>query len=150
MTLCFGLAFLALVATVVVAAVLPSAGDAGEMSGDVNAWTTTTRDFVLVIVLLTPLQAAGEEYAFRGYLTQAFGGLFAAGPQAGRASLVLPAILFALRARRPGRARSSSTGSPSAWSPASWSSRPAVSRPASPCTSSTTSSRTASRWPTAT
>ena len=31
---------------------------------------------MLVIVLLTPLQAAGEEYAFRGYLTQAFGGLF--------------------------------------------------------------------------
>ena len=31
---------------------------------------------MLVVLLLTPLQAAGEEYAFRGYLTQAFGGLF--------------------------------------------------------------------------
>jgi uncharacterized protein len=42
--------------------------------------------------LLTPLQAAGEEYAFRGYLTQAFGGLF------GRewAAVLFPAILFAL------------------------------------------------------
>ena len=29
-----------------------------------------------MLVLLTPLQAAGEEYAFRGYLTQAFGGWF--------------------------------------------------------------------------
>ena len=29
-----------------------------------------------MIVLLTPFQAAGEEYLFRGYLTQAFGGLF--------------------------------------------------------------------------
>jgi membrane protease YdiL (CAAX protease family) len=98
MTLCFGLSFLALVVTVVVAALLPSAGDATEMSGELNDWTTTTRDFVLVIVLLTPLQAAGEEYAFRGYLTQAFGGLFARlGPQTSRAAAVLlPAVLFAL------------------------------------------------------
>ena len=95
---CFGLAFVALIATVAVAAMLPSAGDASEMSGKVNDWTTTTRDFVLVIVLLTPLQAAGEEYAFRGYLTQAFGGLFAPlGPQTSRAAaVVLPAVLFAL------------------------------------------------------
>jgi len=95
---CFGLALVALVVTVVVAALLPSAGDAAEMSGELNEWTTTTRDFVLVIVLLTPLQAAGEEYAFRGYLAQAFGGLFAPlGPQAGRAAAVLlPAVLFAL------------------------------------------------------
>jgi uncharacterized protein len=98
LTLCFGLAFLALLATVVVAALLPSTGDAGDMSGDLNDWTTTTRDFVLVIVLLTPLQAAGEEYAFRGYLTQAFGGLFSGlGPNVSRAAAVLlPAVLFAL------------------------------------------------------
>jgi membrane protease YdiL (CAAX protease family) len=98
MTLCFGLSFLALLVTVVVAALLPSAGEPGDMSGELNDWTTTTRDFVLVIVLLTPLQAAGEEYAFRGYLTQAFGGLFAPlGPQAARAAAVLlPALLFAL------------------------------------------------------
>ncbi|GAB3252520.1 lysostaphin resistance A-like protein [Nocardioides dilutus] len=98
MAACFGLAFVALVVTVVVATLLPSAGEAAEMSGELNEWTTTTRDFVLVIVLLTPLQAAGEEYAFRGYLTQAFGGIFAPlGPQAGRAAAVLlPAVLFAL------------------------------------------------------
>lgn len=95
---CLGLSVVALIATVTVAALLPSTGDAGDMSGDLNAWSSTTRDFVLVIVLLTPLQAAGEEYAFRGYLTQAFGGLFAPlGPQASRAAAVLlPAVLFAL------------------------------------------------------
>ena len=94
---CFGLAFVALIATVVVSAVLPSTGDS-DMSGQVNDWTTTMRDFVLVVLLLTPLQAAGEEYAFRGYLTQAFGGLFAPlGPQVSRAAAVLlPATLFAL------------------------------------------------------
>ena len=30
----------------------------------------------LVVLLTTPLQAAGEEYLFRGYLLQAFGSLF--------------------------------------------------------------------------
>ena len=47
---------------------------------------------MIVIVLLTPLQAAGEEYAFRGYLTQAFGGLF----RSRVAAVLLPAVLFAL------------------------------------------------------
>src|SRR5690606_10322147 len=43
-----------------------------------------------------PFQAAGEEYLFRGYLTQAFGGLFNA-PWVSRAAAVLvPALLFAL------------------------------------------------------
>lgn len=95
---CFGLSFVALVATVAVAAVLPSAGEASDMGGQVNEWTTTMRDFVLVIVLLTPLQAAGEEYAFRGYLTQGFGSLFAPlGANVSRAAAVLaPAFLFAL------------------------------------------------------
>lgn len=95
---CLGLALVALVATVLVSTVLPSAGDSSDMSGDLNAWTSTTRDFVLVIVLLTPLQAAGEEYAFRGYLTQSFGGLLAPlGPQVSRAAAVIaPAFLFAM------------------------------------------------------
>jgi membrane protease YdiL (CAAX protease family) len=94
---CFGLAFAALVVTVVVSALLPAAGEASDMSGQVNEWTTTVRDFVLVIVLLTPLQAAGEEYAFRGYLTQSFGALFASrGPQVSRiAAVVVPALVFA-------------------------------------------------------
>ena len=38
-----------------------------------------TRDLALVVLLLTPLQAAGEEYGFRGYLTQALVGSSGAG-----------------------------------------------------------------------
>ena len=44
------------------------------------------------MLLLTPLQAAAEEYAFRGYLTQAFGGLFRSPVLAVGAS----SLLFAL------------------------------------------------------
>ena len=89
---CFGLSFVALFATLVVSAFLPAQGESTEMSGQLNDFTETTRNFLLVVLLLTPLQAAGEEYAFRGYLTQAFGGLF------GRAwaAVLLPALLFAL------------------------------------------------------
>ncbi|WP_101524013.1 CPBP family intramembrane glutamic endopeptidase [Nocardioides houyundeii] len=89
---CLGLAFLALVATLVVAAALPTPDASSEVSESVNDFTTTTRDFLLVVLFLTPLQAAGEEYLFRGYLTQAFGGLFASRALA----VLLPALLFAL------------------------------------------------------
>ncbi|GAA1162840.1 CPBP family intramembrane glutamic endopeptidase [Nocardioides aquiterrae] len=93
---CFGLSFVALFATLVVSALVPSTAESPEVSGHLNDFTTTTRDFLLVVVLLTPLQAAGEEYAFRGYLTQAFGNLF--GSWFGRpvAAVLLPALLFAL------------------------------------------------------
>ena len=47
------------------------------------------------MVLLTPFQAAGEEYVFRGYLTQAFGGLF---HRPGSRSSC-PAFLFGTRPR---------------------------------------------------
>lgn len=88
---CIGLSLVTLIATLLVAAVMPSGATGEEVSGELNSFSSTTRDFLLVIVLLTPLQAAGEEYAFRGYLTQAFGGLF------GRAAaIVIPAVLFAL------------------------------------------------------
>ena len=89
---CFGISIVALFATLVVSALLPQQGEGTEISGTVNDFTETTRNFALVVLLLTPLQAAGEEYAFRGYLTQAFGGLF------GRewAAVLFPAILFAL------------------------------------------------------
>jgi membrane protease YdiL (CAAX protease family) len=72
--ICFGLSFVALFATVVVSALLPQQA-ATSMSGQVNDFTPTLRSFLLVVLFLTPLQAAAEEYAFRGYLTQAFGGL---------------------------------------------------------------------------
>ncbi len=91
--ICLGLAVIALFATLVVGAFLPAqGGDGTDVDGGLNAWTTTVRDFVIVVVFLTPLQAAGEEYAFRGYLTQVFGGLF----RRRWAAVLLPAVLFAL------------------------------------------------------
>jgi membrane protease YdiL (CAAX protease family) len=90
-TVCLGLALVALAARVVVGALLPSQGGA-EVSGELNDFTRTTRDFALVVLLLTPLQAAGEEYAFRGYLTQAFGGL----TRQPWVAVLVPSVLFAL------------------------------------------------------
>ncbi len=89
---CLGLSVIALLATLAVSAMVPSTADGAEVGGGLNDFTTTTRDFLLVILLLTPLQAAGEEYVFRGYLTQAFGGVF------GRAAVAVlaPALIFAL------------------------------------------------------
>jgi membrane protease YdiL (CAAX protease family) len=71
---CLGISVVALVATVFVSAFVPQQGGT-EMATEPNEFTRTTRDFLIVILLLTPLQAAGEEFAFRGYLQQAFGGL---------------------------------------------------------------------------
>ena len=93
---CFGLAFVALFATLVVSALVPSSADDPQMSGQLNDFTSTTRDYLLVILLLTPLQAAGEEYAFRGYLTQAFGNLFGNVRSGAWAAVFFPALLFAL------------------------------------------------------
>jgi membrane protease YdiL (CAAX protease family) len=91
---CLPLAVVALVASLLVSMLVPTSGATPE-SASLNDFTRTTRDFLLVIALLTPLQAAAEEYAFRGYLTQAFGSLSANR----RLSLVLavlgPALLFA-------------------------------------------------------
>lgn len=92
LVVCFGLAFVSLLATVLVSAVLPAQEVGTEITGDLNEFTRTSREFLLVVLFLTPLQAAGEEYAFRGYLTQAFGGLF--GSRA--VAVVVPALLFAL------------------------------------------------------
>lgn len=72
---CFGLSLVALIATVIVSTVVPQGGGT-ELSGEVNSFTATTRDFLIVVLILTPLQSAGEEFAFRGYLMQAFGGVF--------------------------------------------------------------------------
>jgi hypothetical protein len=96
---CLGLAVVALAITVGVSSVLPDQGAGTVELGDpLNPWTSTTRDFLLVVLLLTPLQAAGEEFVFRGYLAQAFGGLAARyGARAGAAAaVVVPALLFAL------------------------------------------------------
>ena len=90
---CLGLAVFALIATLVVSALLPSQGPSDtKVGGSLNHWSSTMLDYLLVILFLTPLQAAGEEYAFRGYLTQAFGGIF----RSRWAAIVFPAFLFAL------------------------------------------------------
>ncbi len=89
---CLGLSVLALVAMLVVSGFLPTVEQGTSMSGALNDFTPTVRNFLLVLLLLTPLQAAGEEYAFRGYLTQAFGGLFGHPLPA----VLGPAFLFAL------------------------------------------------------
>ena len=87
---CLGISVVALIATLVVGSVLP--GQNGDVSRHANAFTTTTFQYLLVIVLLTPFQAAGEEYLFRGYLTQAFGGMF----RSAWVAVLLPAVLFGL------------------------------------------------------
>ena len=70
LVLCLGLAAVAVVAQILVGSVLP--GGANDLGTDhVNHFTGTAAASVVVIVLTTPLQAAGEEYLFRGYLLQA-------------------------------------------------------------------------------
>lgn len=89
MGLCFALALAALIATVLVSALIPAeAGD--SISGEINAFTAESAQYLVVILLLTPIQATAEEYIFRGYLTQAFGQL---GSRI--VAVVVPAFLFA-------------------------------------------------------
>ncbi len=92
----FGVSLLALVFSVAVGALLPADGDAGSLASEPNAFTSTTRDFLLVIALLTPLQALAEEYVFRGYLTQAFGSLVDHRWVSRVVAVVVPATLFAV------------------------------------------------------
>lgn len=92
---CLGAALVTMCVVVVLSAFIPAAANEAGWDGKINDFTTQSRNFLLVIALLTPLQAAGEEYVYRGYLTQAFGGIFAG--SAGRAVAVLgPALIFAL------------------------------------------------------
>ena len=92
---CIGLSVVALVASLVVGLLLPLAPGEAPI-GEVNEFTSRTRDFVLVVLLLTPLQAAGEECLFRGYLTQAFGSLLWARRASQALAVVGPALIFAL------------------------------------------------------
>jgi membrane protease YdiL (CAAX protease family) len=87
---CLGISVVALVATLIVGSVVP--GDDGDVSTHVHSFTHTTFQYLLVILLLTPFQAAGEEYVFRGYLTQAVGGVF----HRAWIAVLVPAFLFGL------------------------------------------------------
>ena len=87
---CFGLATLALIASVTVSYFLPN--NPNDIAGEPNKLTGTLVATGIVILLTTPLQALGEEYAFRGYLMQAFGSLTASRV----AALLVTSGLFAL------------------------------------------------------
>lgn len=92
--LCIGLGVVALGASLLLALVLPDHGGAA-FDGSTTTATDRTIAFALIVVLLMPLQAAGEEYAFRGYLTQAVGGVLP-GRVGTAVAVVVPAVLFAL------------------------------------------------------
>lgn len=87
---CFGLSVVAMMAMLVVALFLPS--DPADLDSQVNEITGTIIALGVVILLTTPLQAIGEEYAFRGYLLQAFGSL----SRSPVFAIVLTSLLFAL------------------------------------------------------
>jgi membrane protease YdiL (CAAX protease family) len=87
---CLGLAVVALAASVVVSLFLP----AGETDVDPAGatYTSTTLALAIVVLLTTPFQCVGEEYAFRGYLMQAVGSL----ARNRWVALVVTSTLFAL------------------------------------------------------
>jgi membrane protease YdiL (CAAX protease family) len=87
---CFGIAPVAMLAQVVVGALLPQ--DPNDLGGSVNDLTSRIVSLGIVVLLTTPLQAIGEEYAFRGYLMQAFGAL----TRRPWIAVVLSATVFAL------------------------------------------------------
>lgn len=97
---CVGLSVVALIAQTAVGLVLP--GDELDVAVEVNDFTTTTAVLALVVLLTTPLQAAGEEYFFRGYVLQALGSLLGFSPDrwvqlmAKWTALVVTSLLFAL------------------------------------------------------
>ncbi|MDF9716960.1 CPBP family intramembrane metalloprotease [Nocardioides sp. ChNu-153] len=97
---CAGLSVVALVASLVVSVLVsaldPGAVPEGSEVGSLNAFTETTRNFLFVVLLVTPFQAAGEEYLFRGYVTQVAGGIFSSPRVATAVAIVVPAVLFAL------------------------------------------------------
>ena len=72
--ICVGLSVVALVAQIVVSMPMPGSQEADP--GPLNEFTRTTAILAVIVLLTTPLQAAGEEYVFRGYLMQALGSLF--------------------------------------------------------------------------
>lgn len=95
LVVCLGLSVLALIAQVVVSVVIsllvPAEGETG-LPTELNPITGTTVLIAIIVLLTTPLQAAGEEYVFRGYLLQAVGSLSGSKWLA----LLVTALLFAM------------------------------------------------------
>ncbi|MFC6153463.1 CPBP family intramembrane glutamic endopeptidase [Nocardioides yefusunii] len=92
---CVGLSVIALFATMAVQQFVPA--DAVEdIALTANPITGEVVAMAVLILALVPFQASAEEYMFRGYLTQACGGLFANPWLARVVAVVVPAFLFAL------------------------------------------------------
>jgi len=70
---CLGISVVAIAAQLIVGAFLP--GDPDNLGTGANTITGTLLAMLVVVAVTTPLQAMGEEYAFRGYLLQAVGSL---------------------------------------------------------------------------
>lgn len=92
---CLVAALVTMIVVVAISSLLPQAAHQSGLAAGPNAFTAESLKFLLVIALLTPMQAAGEEFVYRGYLTQAFGGVF--GGKVGQVLAVAgPALVFAL------------------------------------------------------
>jgi hypothetical protein len=87
---CFGLSLVAIFSQIVVGVFLPT--DPNDVGASVNEITPTVVAIGIVVLLTTPLQAIGEEYAFRGYAMQAFGAL----TRQPWIAIVISALLFAI------------------------------------------------------
>lgn len=87
---CVGLSVVALGVSIGLGLLLPE--DPNDVGGSPNHITGRLLATAIVILLTTPLQALGEEYAFRGYLMQAFGSL----TRSRVVGVVATGVLFAL------------------------------------------------------
>jgi membrane protease YdiL (CAAX protease family) len=70
---CLAVAPVAIGVQLAIGAVLP--GDPNGLDGSLNNVTGSLIAMAVVVLATTPFQAMGEEYLFRGYLSQAFGAL---------------------------------------------------------------------------
>lgn len=87
---CLGLSVIAIAVSIGTSSLLPQ--DSNQLGGEPNKMTGLLIATAVVILLTTPLQALGEEYAFRGYLIQALGSLTASRV----AALLITSTVFAL------------------------------------------------------
>jgi hypothetical protein len=65
------------------------------LAGDTGSPEQNAAVLLLVVLLTTPLQAAGEEYLFRGWLSQAIGSLFPRAVVGAVVAALLSATVFA-------------------------------------------------------
>ena len=74
--ICVGISAIALIAQIiaqVIVGMVVGGDQGGDLLPEANKFTATTALLGLIVLATTPLQAAGEEYVFRGYLMQALG-----------------------------------------------------------------------------